>query len=178
MKKVLLAVVAVCLLMFPASGFSLDMDEISFGLHGGVFLPQGDFDDIGADMGFLFGGQAFMPSGMMDELAFGVSLDFGMTDGDYDLEYSGFELLCIARYYLPLDLSDLQVFGQLGLGFNMYDVEWDIPYYGSYSDDGTEFGFALGGGVIFMENFEAAIMYKSFDEADYITITVGYNFPN
>ena len=43
-------------------------------------------------------------------------------------------------------------------------------------DTDTEFGFAFGGGVKFMEKFEAMALYKSFGDADYISITVGYVF--
>lgn len=178
MKKLLVALIAVACLGFPLTGFGASLDEIKFGIHGGVVLPQGDMDDAGADMGFTFGGQALMPSGIMDELMFGASADYMMGDGDYDMEYSGIELLGFGRFVAELS-SDMQIFGQLGLGFLMWDTEAEVPsYYGTvkYEDDGTDFGFAIGGGLAFMENFEAVALYKSFDDADYISLTFGYNF--
>lgn len=189
MKKLLVVLMTVALFAFPVSGFCLDLSEMTFGVNGGLMLPQGDLDDIGLDMGFVIGGQAMMPSGVMDELTVGLCVTAGMASGDYeesgwgysvegDIDFKMFEILPTARFTLPLDAGDIQVFGQAGVGFAWGEVEVDIDNYGSESDDDTEFGFAFGGGATFMENFEAVALYKKFDDIEYITLTIGYNFPN
>ena len=179
MKRILVVLTAVALFGLPLTGFGMDLSEIKYGIHGGVMLPQGDLDDdANADMGYVVGGQMVLPTGIMDELMAGLSLDYVMTDGDYDMELSGIELMGLGRYVFDLG-NDVKLFGQLGLGVLMWDFEIGSGW-NKYEDDGTDFGFAIGGGLSFMENFEAVALYKSFDtgdtDAEYITLTVGYNF--
>jgi opacity protein-like surface antigen len=187
MKRILVALTAVALFVFPLTGFGMDFSEIKYGINAGVMLPQGDLDDMGLDMGYVIGGQAMMPSGVMDEMLIGLCLSAGMASGEQDsnngwasyeadYDFKVFEVLPTVRFEFPLDAADMKVFGQAGIGFAWGEVEVDVDGYGSESEDDTEFGFAVGGGLAFMENFEATALYKSFDDADYVTITVGYNF--
>ncbi|MBU0991248.1 MAG: porin family protein [Proteobacteria bacterium] len=189
MKKLLVALITVALFAFPVAGFCLDLSEVTYGVNGGVLLPQGDLDDAGMDMGYTIGGQGLMPSGVMDELSWGLCLSFGMMSGsesegsiDVDVDLTIIEVLPTARFEFPVDAGDVKIFGQLGIGMafgkSKIDYSPEYPAYGLEDDDDSsnEFGFAIGGGVSFMENFEAVALYKSFDDADYISLTIGYNF--
>ena len=57
-----------------------------------------------------------------------------------------------------------------------FHIKWKVEADGGGDDDGTDFGFAIGGGIGFMEKFEGVAMYKSFDDAEYVTLTLGFNF--
>ena len=179
----------VALFAFPVSGFCFDLSEMTYGVNGGVMLPQGDLDDAGMDMGYTIGGQALMPSGVMDELTWGLSVSFGMMSGEekegnvkVEADLTIIEIMPTARYEFPVDAGDVKIFGQLGVGmaFGKMEIDYSPEGWWGEDDDDTdnEFGFAIGGGVGFMENFEAVALYKKFDDAEYITLTVGYNFPN
>ena len=175
MKKLLVVLMTVALFAFPVSGFCLDLSEMTFGVNGGITWPLGDLDDAEADMGFTFGGQALMPSGIMDELSFGGLLNYVTMDGDdWEDKTSIIEILPKARYTFA-DTGDFQIFGEVGVGL----FRWDND-----DDDGMEIGLALGGGVKIAENMEVLGTYKRFkvDEDDldmdveYIAITFGYYF--
>jgi opacity protein-like surface antigen len=175
MKKVLFVLVVAVALAFPTAAFC----QAGWGAYGGLLMPQGDLDDA-VDMGFALGAQWFTPYSGNDAMSWGVMGGFGMASGDrsiwgYDIETDVrfIEIIPTGRYnFAPGE--NMSFFGQVGLGLNYVTV--DADYYGySNSESDTEFGFTLGGGVQYSQ-YEGLIQYKSFNDCQYITLTVGYNF--
>lgn len=132
----------------------------------------------------LIGGHALYPFvSNLENLSMGVSLEYSAAGGVVD--FSAIELLEIARYEFDFG-ENIDVFAQAGIGVTKWEMEYEriyVRYYYGYrnytytvSRDDTEFGIALGGGIKFMEHFEAMTQVKFFGEADSFTVTVDYNF--
>jgi hypothetical protein len=180
MKKAHVIIVLIVLLAFPVAGFC----ESGFGIYGGVLMPQGDMDDVGIDMGFTGGVQWFAPFSANGSASYGIAAGFGMASGDTTLygvdietDVTIVEILPTVRYnFAPGQSMGVIVQAGAGLGYINADATGSAyGYSASASDSETEFGFALGGGLQFSQ-LETLVLYKSFNDTEYFTITLGYNF--
>jgi opacity protein-like surface antigen len=180
MKKAILFILLVGLLSFPSTGFS----ESGFGIYGGIFMPQGDMDDLGYDAGFSGGLQWFSPLAEGSAFRYGFSAGFGRSSGDTEIygvdiqeDVTIIDVLANCRYYISPNTST-SLFFQAGAGLGVINIDVEGSYFGytaSASESETKFGYALGGGLKFSQ-LETVMLYKSFSDADYITLTLGYNF--
>ena len=167
----------VALLAFagPATAQSTNF---GLGAFAGVSMPMGDFGDDAtggesgfAEMGFVGGLDLFFPLGMT-----GLSwlTSASVSAHSIDEETTGREggylfipLVTGARYDIAAGPLGVFLTGQGGVVFNKGpDFE---PTVGETieSDWGTDFGFALGGGIQATENIYAGVKYFPLGDVEF-----------
>ena len=166
----------------------------TFGIFGGLSMPQGEFgddefeDDAGfAKMGFCIGGEyikALNSPGLSWVTSISVVLNGLDADpiGDGYSEETGEDLSADAGSYINVPIMTglryhtetsptMQMYGiaQVGLNYMKYPTVELKSDYGSADieiDATTSFGFAIGGGIILNNKFNIGLRYLTFGDQD------------
>lgn len=164
----------VALLAFAAPA-AAQSTNFGLGAFAGVSLPTGEYGDETegggfANLGFVGGLDLFYPLGMdglswltsASVTAHSVDEDVIGTDGGYLF----IPLLTGLRYDLAAGPIGVFLTGQAGAVFNKGP---DFTFGGvtATGDWGTDFGFALGGGVQATENVYAGVKYFPLGDVDF-----------
>jgi hypothetical protein len=198
-KGLIILISAMCVLI-SSVGFAQVMENMQLGPKAGLHWPIGDYGDV-ADLGYTIGGQLKAP--INERWSWGVHFAYATADGDesvgatvsQDYDVSMFEIYPFVDYFLARDYrvqeSRMDFFLRGGLGLNFWEVDVNRIQIGpgagviSRSEDDMDLMMAIGGGVNFLGNFEALVLYNRILTADfegdkdineYITLTIGYNF--
>jgi hypothetical protein len=158
MKKIILSAIAIMAFAFS------NAQETRFGIKGGLNLSNivgGDIDNNKTLVGFHVGGLAEIhiveKFFIQPELLFstqGAKFDgpFG-TDGDIKLNYLNIPVL--AKYYIVDKKFNVEAGPQLGVLLSAKSNGEDFKDY----TRSTDFGFNLGAGYSFTDNFSVGLRY-------------------
>jgi len=181
-NKILAALLAATFVALPTASFATGWQ---FGVQGGGAIPTGDFADIDAETGYIFG---VLADYLFDETwAFGANFsmagnnhaDVGVTQnipggGTYTLDedkYTTTQIGVHAKYMFPSG-GKIKPFGILGVGLTQFKEEYTETYTFPSAPDDTQtyefkadqkFGGRLGGGATWWLNE----MWGLGGEADY-----------
>jgi hypothetical protein len=147
MKKVLFLAVCACAMGFLGSAQA----QVSWDASVSFNQPTGDFGDA-FEAGFGLGGDVFYALSSVPGLGIGGRVAwnrFGVDDSGFGIDggnMSIFEILPSARYSFTPAGSQFGFFGQAGLGMYAWNSTIETVF-GDVEDDGTDFGFSIGGGA-------------------------------
>lgn len=167
-------VVALLAFAGPATAQSTNF---GLGAFAGVSMPMGDFGDDAsnesgfAEIGFVGGLDLFFPLGMTglswltSASVSAHSIDEETTGSDGG--YLFIPLVTGARYDIAAGPLGVFLTGQGGVVFNKGPSFEPVLGETVESDWGTDFGFALGGGVQATENIYAGVKYFPLGDVDF-----------
>lgn len=150
-------VIAACTVAFVFMAAPASAQTFGFGAHAGVSLPTGDYGDA-AKTGFSAGLDLTYPLlAVTPGLNWYTSVDVAAHSAESDAVDGGFLFVPIMtglKFEFPAGALRPFINGQLGL------VLHQGPDVGTFeSEMGTDFGFVIGGGARFGQNFYAGVKY-------------------
>lgn len=151
---------------FLACGTPAAAQTFGFGAHAGVSIPVGDYSDA-ADLGFSGGLDLTLPlTAISPAVSWYSSVDAAAHSAASDEIDGGFLYFPIMTG-LRLDAGALGMIrpfltGQLGLVVNRGP---DLS--GQSAQTGTDFGFALGGGLQLTDNLYAGLKWFNLGDVDF-----------
>ncbi|HUG41754.1 MAG TPA: hypothetical protein VMM12_14795 [Longimicrobiales bacterium] len=164
---------AVALLACAGPG-AAQSTNFGLGAFAGVTVPTGDFGATGdagdgfAELGFVGGLDLFYPLGMggLSWLTSASVSAHSVDDGGLAGGYLFIPLVTGLRYDVAAGPMGVFLTGQGGVVFNK-GPEATIGTVEVDSDWGTDFGFAVGGGIQATENIYAGVKYFPLGSMDF-----------
>lgn len=165
------AVVVMCLALATSAATALDFEQMQWYGHGLLALPMGDFGDV-ANLGLGAGVGLTVPH--MENLNFRGEISYiHFTTEDYpdaDLSASMIPLVVLAEYHL----ESAYVLGGLGLVFRQSEVDFEGS--DSVSDNDSEIGIILGGGLALSPSLNLEGRLNLISDSNYISAHVSFRF--
>ncbi len=148
--------------------------EMEVGVEANLALPTGDFGDAA---GTGFGGTAVFLYQLNPNVALTGHAGYIKFGEEVEgVDWSAIPILGGARYYIPMEGSNMKPYVGGQLGFHRFSVDFAVDGGFDVGGDETEFSFAPTVGIE-INSIDASAFYMIISDANYIGVRVGYGFP-